>query len=247
MRKALGTKENLFVTELDVTNEDQVNAAVRTAVHRFERIDVLVNNAGYGQLGVFEETTPVAGSRPVRHECVRSDRGDASGAADHAELADRSHLQHLCHRRTEGLFRGRHLQLQQIRGRGLLTVDCGGTRPVGNYVTAISPGFFRTDFLDGSSVQYAEGKISDYAKGAAEFRAFMHKPNHEQAGNPARLAKAIMKPADVEKPPASFVAGSDAVEIATDAISVQKAQIDSWRDLSVSTDGTWSQTPRQAG
>jgi len=48
VRKALGTKENLFVTELDVTNEDQVNAAVRTAVHRFESIDVLVNNAGYG-------------------------------------------------------------------------------------------------------------------------------------------------------------------------------------------------------
>ena len=106
MRKALGTKENLFVTELDVTNEDQVNAAVRTAVHRFERIDVLVNNAGYGQLGVFEETTPVAGSRPVRHECVRSDRGDASGAADHAELADRSHLQHLCIAGLKGFFGG---------------------------------------------------------------------------------------------------------------------------------------------
>jgi len=79
------------------------------------------------------------------------------------------------------------------------------------------------------------------------FRAFMHKRNHKQAGNPARLAKAIMKLADVEKPPVTFVAGSDAVEIATDAISLQKAQIDSWRDLSVSTDGTWSQTPRQAG
>jgi hypothetical protein len=53
---------------------------------------------------------------------------------------------------------------------------------------------------------------------------------------------------DCENPStATFVAGSDAVELAMNAITAQKAQIDSWRDLSVSTDGTWSQTLRQAG
>jgi NAD(P)-dependent dehydrogenase (short-subunit alcohol dehydrogenase family) len=118
---------------------------------------------------------------------------------------------------------------------------------LGIYVTAISPGFIRTDFLDGSSVQYVEGKISDYAKGVGEFRAFMDNRNHSQAGDPAKLAKAVIHLADVDKPPVSFVAGSDAVELAMNAITAQKAQIDSWRDLSLSTDGTWSQTLRQAG
>jgi NAD(P)-dependent dehydrogenase (short-subunit alcohol dehydrogenase family) len=55
--KALGASPNLLVTALDVSHEDQIQTAVQAAVERFGCIKVLVNNAGYGQLGVFEETT----------------------------------------------------------------------------------------------------------------------------------------------------------------------------------------------
>src|SRR5688572_19625110 len=53
---ALGASERLLAVPLDVTKSEQVAAAVRAATERFGRIDVLVNNAGYGHLGVFEET-----------------------------------------------------------------------------------------------------------------------------------------------------------------------------------------------
>lgn len=75
----------------------------------------------------------------------------------------------------------------------------------------------------------------------------MDSHNHAQAGDPSKLATAIVKLAEVEKPPVSFVAGTDAVDIAMNAIATQKSQIDMWRDLSVSTDGAWSQTLRRAG
>src|SRR4051812_40704798 len=55
--EALGTADNLLVAALDVTREEQVKSAVKAAIDRFGRIDVMVNNAGYGHLGVFEEST----------------------------------------------------------------------------------------------------------------------------------------------------------------------------------------------
>jgi NAD(P)-dependent dehydrogenase (short-subunit alcohol dehydrogenase family) len=79
-----------------------------------------------------------------------------------------------------------------------------GVAPFGVYVMSVSPGFFRTDFLDPRSVRYAEGAISDYAKGAADFRAFHDNRNHTQAGDPAKLAAVILQLAEVEKPPVSL-------------------------------------------
>ena len=108
-------------------------------------------------------------------------------------------------------------------------------------MTAISPGFIRTDFLDQSSIKYSESRpISDYAKPVAEFRSFMENRSHQQAGDPAKLASVIVHLSQVENPPVSFVAGSDAVEMATTAIKTRQEQIDQWRDLSVSTDGNWA-------
>lgn len=247
VRKALGTSDYLFITALDVTNEDQVKTAINTAVERFGRIDVLVNNAGYGQLGVFEESTPeqiraqyatnVFGLMAVTRAVLPIMRKQQSG-----RILNISSIAGL-----KGFFGGSIYNSSKFAVEGFSQCIAEELAPLGIHVTAISPGFFRTDFLDGSSVQYAEGKISDYAKGTAEFRDFMDNRNHEQAGDPAKLAEAIIKLADVEKPPVSFVAGSDAVEMAMEAITAQKAQIDSWRDLSVSTDGTWSQPLRQAG
>jgi NAD(P)-dependent dehydrogenase (short-subunit alcohol dehydrogenase family) len=119
--------------------------------------------------------------------------------------------------------------------------------PLGIHVTAVSPGYFRTDFLDASSVQYGQEKIGDYAKGAADLRTSMDSHNHAQAGDPVMLARVVLELAKAEKPPVSFVAGSDAVDIAMNAVAAQKSQIEAWRDLSVSTDGVWVQTLRQAG
>jgi hypothetical protein len=63
--------------------------------------------------------------------------------------------------------------------------------------------------------------------------------NHTQAGDPAKLAAVLLHLAEVEKPPVSFVAGSDAVEWASGAIKQQQARLDAWRDVSVSTGGQW--------
>jgi NAD(P)-dependent dehydrogenase (short-subunit alcohol dehydrogenase family) len=233
--------DRLLALPLDVTKADQVTAAVENAVSKFGAIDVLVNNAGYGQLGVFEEITPeqiraefetnVFGLMEVTRAVVPIMRRQRSGRV--FNISSVAGLR--------GIFGASAYNASKFAVEGFSQALAQELSPFGVYVTVISPGFIRTDFLDQSSIKYSEGaSISDYAKPVADFRNFMANRSHQQAGDPAKLANVIVRLSQVENPPVSFVAGSDAVEAATNAIKAQQEQIDQWRELSVSTDGNWA-------
>jgi NAD(P)-dependent dehydrogenase (short-subunit alcohol dehydrogenase family) len=237
--KALGTSDNLLALALDITNKDQVKAAVEGAIERFGRIDVLVNNAGYGHLGVFEETpleeiraqyeTNVFGTMTVTQTVIPLMRKQHSG-----RIINISSVAGL-----KGVFGGSVYNSSKFAVEGFTQAIAEELSHFGVHVTAVSPGFFRTDFLDASSVKYSKSEISEYEKPLSEFREFHDSRNHDQAGDPTKLAAVILHLAHIENPPVSFVAGSDAVEWATSVIKNQQAQLDAWRDLSVSTDGDW--------
>jgi NAD(P)-dependent dehydrogenase (short-subunit alcohol dehydrogenase family) len=107
----------------------------------------------------------------------------------------------------------------------------------GVYVTLIEPGFFRTEFLESDSLKYSEGPaIPEYSQRLEQFRTFHHKRNGTQLGDPAKLARILLQLAEAEKPPVSFLAGSDAVQWVREILKAQEAQINANHDLSVSTD-----------
>jgi NAD(P)-dependent dehydrogenase (short-subunit alcohol dehydrogenase family) len=238
--------DRLLVLALDVTQETQVPATVEAAIKQFGRIDVLVNNAGYGQLGVFEESRPdevhrqfstnVFGLMAVTRSVLPGMRKQRSGRI--FNLLSVSGL--------KGVFGASLYCASKFAVEGFSQSIAEELAPFGVYVTVISPGFVRTDFLDPSSVKYSDAGISDYAKAMTDFRSFHDNRNHNQAGDPAKLAAVILHLAQVEKPPVSFVAGSDAVEWTMNAIKTQQAQLDAWRELSVSTDRAWD-VKAQAG
>lgn len=232
--------DRLLALPLDVTKIDQVTAAVENAMNKFGTIDVLVNNAGYGQLGVFEETKPeeiraqfetnVFGLMAVTRAVVPIMRKQHGG-----RIFNISSVAGL-----RGIFGASAYNSSKFAVEGFSQALAQELYPFRVYVTVISPGFIRTDFLDQSSIKYSKDQsISDYAKPLADFRTFMANRNHQQAGDPAKLAAVIIHLAGVEKPPVSFVAGSDAVETAMNVIKTREEQIDRWRDLSISTDGNW--------
>ena len=237
--QALGTSEDLLPVALDVTREEQVKAAVQAAIERFGRIDVLVNNAGFGHLGVFEESTReeiraqfetnVFGLMAVTQAVVPGMRERRSG-----RIFNISSVSGL-----KGVFGASIYCASKFAVEGFSQSIADELAPFGVFVTSVSPGFFRTDFLDPSSVKYSGKGISDYAQRLEEFRAFHDERSHTQAGDPAKLAKVVLHLAEVEKPPVSFVAGSDAVEWAQNSMKAFQAQIDEWSELSVSTDGDW--------
>jgi len=240
IEQAFGANPRLLALKLDVTNLNDATSAVDAAVKRFGTIDILVNNAGYGQLGVFEETTP----EQIRAQFDTNVFGLMNVTRAVAPILRKQRRGHIFNLSSiagiTGMFGAGAYNASKFAVEGFSQALAQELANFGVRVTAISPGFIRTDFLDSSSVKYSGAPaVDDYAQPLAEFRAFMDERNHEQAGDPAKLAQAIVQLSNAENPPVSFVAGSDAVEWAQNAIKALQDQVERWRDLSVSTDGDW--------
>ncbi|XXZ31642.1 SDR family NAD(P)-dependent oxidoreductase [Sorangium sp. So ce321] len=106
--------------------------------------------------------------------------------------------------------------------------------PFGIKTTIVNPGFFRTELLTEQSTSYAEPSIDDYAERRAKQLEFWRSHNGKQGGDPAKLARALVTLVDLERPPARFMAGADAIATGEQKLADLRQQIDAYRDLSSS-------------
>ncbi|UWU16751.1 oxidoreductase (plasmid) [Rhizobium sullae] len=232
----LGERHNLIAATLDVTNEDQAHEAARQAVERFGSIDVLLNNAGFGLIGAVEEATA--------EDVERLYRTNVFGLL----TVTRAVLPQMRAQRS-----GRILNISSIGGyragagfgvycstkfavEGLSEALQAELGPLGIHVTVIEPGYFRTDFLDPSSLSASSNRIRDYDGTAGAVREHAASLNHNQPGDPEKFARQVVAFADVDQPPVRMPFGSDTVA----AIKAKHASdadiISRWREVSVSTD-----------
>lgn len=239
--KAFGPDSDTVLSlTLDVTDTAAIAAAVEAAMARFGRIDVLVNNAGYGHLGIFEETT----SKDARTQFDTNVFGlfDMTRAVLPVMRAQRSgHVFNVSS--VGGMVGGASGALycaSKFAIEGFSESIAQEVSPFGIHVTIVEPGFFRTDFLDATSVVYAANPIADYAQASAALREFYEARSHNQAGDPARLGQALVALANAENPPVRWAAGTDAVGMIEGKIAVLTTELEAWRHLSVSTDGDFS-------
>lgn len=223
------------LVELDVAREAQAAAAIDAAVARFGRIDVLVNNAAYGLLGNFEELSPeeieqqfgvnVFGVMHVLRAALPVLRRQRSGhVINISSIAGRTGFDGAavyCATKyaIEGLSSSLALELGKF----------------GIQVTTVEPGFFRTDFLDQSSVRYGSKVIEDYAAHGSVAGAY-GAYHGKQLGDPARLATVVLQLAGMDNPPQHFLAGSDALAMAHAEIDARLSEMQGMADLSRSTD-----------
>ncbi len=232
------THERLLALDLDVTMDAQ--AAVQAAVARFGRIDVLVNNAGYGQMGLFEEVSPaqvqaqfdtnVFGLFKVTRAVLPVMRQQRAGRV--LNLSSIGGIQ--------GGYPGASLYCaSKFAVEGFSEGLAQEVSTFGIQITIVEPGFFRTDFLDAQSVRFGDIVVADYAKQSTEIRTSYGAYNHQQPGDPARLAAVLLQLAAHPKPPLRFAAGSDAVAIVRAKIDALRAELETWQALSVTTDGTF--------
>jgi NAD(P)-dependent dehydrogenase (short-subunit alcohol dehydrogenase family) len=236
--------DSVLSLPLDVTREADALAAVEATLARFGRIDVLVNNAGYGNLGLFEETTDaearaqydtnVFGLYNVTRAVLPAMRRQRAGRIFNISSVG-------------GLLGGEGGSLYcaaKFAVEGFSESIAREVAPFGIHVTIVEPGFFRTDFLDQTSVQYGSRQIEDYAELSAQMKAFWDARNHAQAGDPAKLGRVLVDLAERAAPPLRFAAGSDAVAMIGGKIATLQAELDAWKDLSITTDG--DDVPAQA-
>jgi NAD(P)-dependent dehydrogenase (short-subunit alcohol dehydrogenase family) len=236
--RRLGPHERLLATRLDVTNEAEAHEAAGQAVKKFGRIDILVNNAGYGLLGAIEEASAAETERLF-------------GTNVFGLLAiTRAVLPHMRRQRS-----GHVINLSSVGGytgypgwgvygatkfavEGISEALAGEVAPLGIKVTVVEPGFFRTDFLDETSLSRTAREIEDYRDSVGRTRAHAADANHGQRGDPRKLAQAFIALTNAETPPLRLPLGSDTVERIEAKNALVAKELAEWRTVATSTDFT---------
>jgi NAD(P)-dependent dehydrogenase (short-subunit alcohol dehydrogenase family) len=219
---------------LDVTDEAQADAAVEATIKSFGSLDVLVNNAGYGNVGPIEDTS------------IEEFRAQIETNLFGVIILTKAVLPYF---REQGS--GHFIQVTSIAGRigpigrapyaaakwgveGFSETLAKEVAPFGVKVTIVEPGGFRTDFA-GRSTTLREGR-PEYDTTVGKTVRFQREFNGRQPGDPARAAAALLRLASEESPPLRIVLGSDAYNAAerNDLAKIELAR--AWKRLSMSTD-----------
>ena len=232
---ALGQSSDLLPVKLDVTSAVDAEAAARAALDRFGRIDVLVNNAASFYAGYFEELTPEQFERQLATSLFGP--MNVTRAVLPAMRAQRSgHIISISS--SAGISAGYDFVSAYAASKfgleGWMESLGVEVAPFGIHTTVVNPGFFRTELLTEQSTNYAGSSIADYDERRGPLVEYWKAQNGHQAGDPAKLAKALLVIASQEPPPRRFIAGADAIAGAEQKVAELKAQIDSNRELSTS-------------
>jgi len=236
--KAVGEADELLAVELDVTSQADAEAAVQAAVDRFERIDVLVNNAGNFNAGFFEELTPEQMERQLSTTLV----GPMNVTRAVLPVMRRQRSGHIITISSSaglaGFEFGTAYAASKFGVEGWVESLRPEVAPFGIHITIVNPGYFRTELLTPQSTKYAETAIDDYAERRAALIAAWTAQNGRQSGDPAKLAQPLVTVAGEEPPRRRFFVGADAIATAEQKVAELQADIDFNRERFVSLDVT---------
>ncbi|WP_457319822.1 oxidoreductase [Roseateles sp. P5_E11] len=236
IEKRFGAQPGLLAVALDVTDESQAARSTAAALARFGRIDVLVNNAGYGLLGAVEEASadevrrlyetnvfgllnvtravlPQMRERRSGHVINISSLGGVRSAAGFGVYCSTKFA-------VEGITEALHAELA----------------PLGIHATVVEPGYFRTEFLEGQSLVTSPRELADYAASAGQVREAARRISLNQPGDPERLAQAMLTLVDAKTPPLRLPLGTDTLQAIADKHAFVERETAEWRGLAASTD-----------
>jgi NAD(P)-dependent dehydrogenase (short-subunit alcohol dehydrogenase family) len=229
------TSPNLLTLELDVTKTEQIASAVEKALARFGHVDVLVNNAGYGVTGAFEEVsedelepmfaTNVFGLIHVTKALLPQFRARRSG-----NILNLSSIGGLI-----GLPGWSMYNATKFAVEGMSEALGLELAPLGIHVTIVEPGPFRTDFLGRSGVEAAK-QIPDYAETAGKTREYFQTQGGKQAGDPQKAIEAMVAAASAATPPRHLLLGKLALDRYRAKIKSVEADIAAWEETTLGAD-----------
>ncbi|MFD9704712.1 SDR family NAD(P)-dependent oxidoreductase [Lentzea sp. NPDC059081] len=226
----------LLVVPLDVTDQEQADAAVSAAVARFGGIDVLVNNAGRGLVGAVEETSDaearavfdsnVFGLLTVLRAVTPVMRAARSG-----RILNISSTGGVVAWPGWGVYSATKFALEGITEALRLELA-----PLGIQVTSVQPGPLRTDFLSSTSLGQVERVIDDYATTGGASRTWASSNHGLQEGDPVKAPAALLTLADLDEMPARLPLGSSTLTDIRGKLAAVGAELEVWQDLSRSSD-----------
>jgi NAD(P)-dependent dehydrogenase (short-subunit alcohol dehydrogenase family) len=211
--KAVGQHDRLLTVALDITDESAAKTAVEAAMQRFGRIDVLVNNAGTYQAGFFEEVSPTQ----FRAQIDTNFFGPLNVTrAVLPKMRERRSGQVVTITSGFGVIGAEFnsaYAASKFALEGWMESLTPEVAPFGIRCTVVEPGYFRTELLvEGASTLWPDQTIEDYAERTAQTIERLRAMNGQQAGDPAKLAAALVTVVDLPEPPVRWVAGADIVQ-----------------------------------
>jgi NAD(P)-dependent dehydrogenase (short-subunit alcohol dehydrogenase family) len=227
--------DRALALSLDVTNRPQCEAAVKEAEARFGRIDVLVNNAGYGYLGAVEESE----EQPVR-------------AMFETNFFGLARLIHLILPGMRERRRGHIVNISSMGGlvglsgvgyynatkfavEGLSEALAHEVAPLGVKVTIVEPGPFRTDWA-GRSILKSPKSIPEYSTTAGATIERIQNYSGQQPGDPVRAAEAIIKAVESPTPPLRLLLGRRALDTVREKLDALRRELDAWQEVTFGAD-----------
>ena len=232
--KVFEASPDLLVVKLDITKPAEAKAATQAAMDRFGSIDVLVNNAANFYAGYFEELTPeqmerqittsLLGPMNVTRAVLPAMRKQRSG-----KIVSISSTAGLI-----GFEFGTAYAASKFGLDGWMESLQAEVQPFGIQTMIVNPGFFRTELLTEESTNFAQPSIADYDERRTAQLEFWKTQNGKQAGDPAKLARALVTLVDRPEMPRRFVAGADAVETAEQVAVTLQTKVKADKALSSS-------------
>ena len=225
----------LLAVELDVTQPDQVKAAVAEAEERFGRVDVLVNNAGYGYFAAIEEGEDAA-VRAMFETDVFGPVSLIKAALPGMRARRGGHIVNISSVGGYVTFPAvGYYHMAKFALEGLSDTLAKELAPFGIGVTVVAPGAFRTDFRGPSGKQSAT-RIDDYAATAGRARDSVLVGHGTQRGDPMRGAQAIITALKADRPPVHLIIGGDGLDQVRKQFAELQRDFDTWEELTRSTD-----------
>jgi NAD(P)-dependent dehydrogenase (short-subunit alcohol dehydrogenase family) len=225
----------LHILKLDVADAGSVAPTVAEAFAVTGRLDVLVNNAGYGLLGAIEEAEDAEVERlfavnvfgpfrVIRAALPRLRQQGFGHIVNITSIAGRAPMA------SSGMYAAAKAAVE-----GMSQSLSQEVAPFGLKVTAVAPGGFRTDFLSDHSIRRSQD-ADIYADSVGKALAHLDEIAGRQLGDPARAAAAILKLVDAPEPPLHLLLGSDALRRVREKLDTVIDEIDRWEDVTRSTD-----------
>jgi NAD(P)-dependent dehydrogenase (short-subunit alcohol dehydrogenase family) len=230
-----GHEDKALVLTLDVTQQAQIDAAVDAALKKFGRIDVLVNNAGVGYFGSFEESDldavrtmfeiNVWGLTNMTRAVLPTMRKQRSGT-----VVNISSMGGIAALPAVSFYNGTKFAVEGLSESLALEVA-----PLGIKVLIVEPGPFRTDWA-GRSANEVPSTIADYDTTAGARLRTIRDYSGKQPGDPERAAAIIVQTVELPEPPLRLVLGKAALTFVNRKVDMLKKDFDAFAEVSVSAD-----------
>lgn len=237
LKTAVGSTEAQFLPlSVSLTDEQSVGKAIADTLAVFGRIDVVVNNAGYGLAGSLEELSDTE-SRGNFDVNVFGTLNVIRAVMPHLRAQGSGHILNISSiAGITGAFPGFGIYCAtKFAVNGLSESLAAEVADFGVKVTIVEPGYFRTDFLTAGSFVTPKSSITAYQKVRDSEALHQEQINGQQPGDPAKAADAMIRIAGEANPPLHLILGEDAFGLANAKINAFSSELENWKSVSVST------------